>query len=169
MAYPEEATLRASPHTRLAWVLAIGWAGFIWGLGSDSFAMASTSRFLGPLLSWLGPDWSPEQVLRAQVGIRKLAHAAEYGLFSLLIGRALALSFALRMRDIAAAILAAVVLLALADESRQAASTLRTGSAADVGFDVSGAVAALAALFVVRRLLGLPLFVGRGARAPGGH
>lgn len=128
--------------------------------------MDSTSRFLGPLLSWLAPDWSPEQFLRAQVAIRKLAHAAEYGLFGLLVGRAFAVSFALRMRSVAAAALAAVLVLAAADELRQAASTLRTGSLADIGFDVFGALTALATLFVVRRLLGLPLFTGRGAQTP---
>lgn len=120
--------------------------------------MTSTSRFLGPLLSWLAPDWSPEQSLHAQVLVRKAAHVGEYGVLGLLLGRALALSFRLRMRFVAASTVLAVSALATADEMRQASVTERTGSWGDVLLDASGGIAALGLLFVVRRWLGRPLF-----------
>ena len=162
---PEERTLRPHPNTLLARTLALAWAAAIWGLGSDGFSMNSTSRFLGPLLTWLGPDWGPEQLSQAQTVIRKLAHPAEYALLCVLIGRAVALTFAVRMRFVAIAALAAVALLAGADELRQASSALRTGSLFDVALDVSGALAALAGLFIFRRALGRPLF-GRDRALP---
>ena len=120
--------------------------------------MGSTSRFLGPLLSWLGPHWSPAELTQAQSLIRKLAHPTEYALLCVLTGRAVALTFAVRMRVVALAALASVALLAAADELRQASSALRTGSAFDVALDISGGLAALLALLIFRRALGRPLF-----------
>jgi len=120
--------------------------------------MNSTSRFLGPLVDWLSPNWTAAQKQWALVAMRKLAHVGEYALFALLVGRAVARAFSLRMRFVALGALAAVGLLAVADEARQAISQMRTGSPLDVLLDISGGLLALALLFAVRRCLRRPLF-----------
>ena len=151
----------------LAWLVAFVWAGFIWGFGGDSFSMSSTSRLLEPLLDWLLADWSAVERQRALVAVRKLAHVAEYALFALLVGRAIALAFASRMRFVTGLALAAVALLAVADELRQALSAMRTGSTFDVALDLLGGVAALGALFLIRRRLGRPMFTAAAANPRG--
>ncbi len=150
--------MRRTTRTWLAWLVAVLWAGFIWQLGGDGFSLSSTSRFLGPLLSWLSPDLTDAQREFALVAIRKLAHVAEYALFALLVARAVALGFAPRMRLVVVCALAAVAGLAAADELRQAVSQLRTGSPLDVALDVSGGLFALSGLYLLRRWLGRPMF-----------
>jgi len=160
--------VRHSTKTLLAWLAALLWAGFIWGLGGDDFSMSSTSRLLGPLLEWLGADWSSEDRHRALTALRKAAHVGEYALFALLAGRAVALGFGVRARFVVAGTLAAVVALATADELRQALSEMRTGSPLDVALDLLGGVAALTALFAIRRWLGRPMFIAAPRSEPGG-
>jgi VanZ family protein len=150
--------VRRTTQTWLAWLIALGWGAFIWNLGSDEFSMSSTSRILGPLLSWLSPESTAVQRQEALVAIRKLAHVAEYALFALLVARAIAIAFSARTRTVFAGTLLAVTALAAADEFRQAWSQLRTGSPTDVALDVTGGLLALAALYLLRRWLGRPMF-----------
>lgn len=142
------------------------WGAFIWGLGSDGFSMTSTSRFLGPLVSWAFADWTFEHQQLVLTAIRKLAHVAEYAVFALLVGRAVTLAFQIRMRFVVAITLAAAFALAAGDEIRQALSMHRTGTLVDVALDVSGALVALAGLFALRRWVGRPMFgVSASSRA----
>jgi VanZ family protein len=149
----------------LAWALAVGWALFIWGLGTDGFSLTSTSRFLGPLVTWLVPSLDNASRDLVLIGIRKLTHIAEYAAFALLIGRAIWLSFGQRMRIVCFLCLAAVGALAVADETRQSYSALRTGSGYDVGLDIFGGAVAIAALFALKRRLGRPLFGDPAAKS----
>jgi VanZ family protein len=158
--------VRSGSKTTLAWLLAGVWGVTIWRLGGDPFSMQSTSRFLDPLLAWLSPDWTDAQRIAAAATLRKLAHLGEYGLFALLLGRAVALATRVRMRRVVATSLVGVGVLAAADELRQATSSLRTGSPADVALDLAGGLLALAALFALQRRLGRPMFAstaGSGA------
>jgi VanZ family protein len=135
----------------LAWGLVLLWAAFIWSLGSDGFSMSSTSRFIGPFLEWLAPGLSPADLNLAMVGIRSSAHAAEYGLFALLVFRALRLSSVSRWVLAACGALAGVLMLAVADEARQSFSPARTGSSFHVWLDLVGGVLSLSLLLVIER------------------
>lgn len=145
-------------HVILAWALASAWGLFIWGLGTDEFSLASTSRFLVPLVKWLASSLDEASRDSILIGIRKLAHIGEYGIFALLTGRAICLAFGQRMRVTCFLALAAVGALAVADETRQSYSAMRTGSGYDVALDIFGGVIAIAALFALKRSLGRPLF-----------
>lgn len=142
----------------LAWALAIAWALFIWGLGANDFSFTSTSRFLAPLVTWLAPNLDEASRDLILIGIRKLSHIGEYGIFALLAGRAICLAFDPRMRVTCVLTLAVVGALAGADETRQSYSAMRTGSVYDVALDILGGAIAIAALFALKRRLGRPLF-----------
>ena len=123
---------------------ALVWAAVIWQLGGDGWNAPATSRFLGPLVDWLFPMATSETREAWVAGIRKLAHPAVYGTLTALTYPAGL--WTLRMhRPIPTILLALlpVFALAIADESRQAGSSLRTGSGWDVLLDGAGAIAVL--------------------------
>lgn len=135
----------------LSWIAVAGWSALIFALSGEGFAAPETEGFFGPLLRWLLGDLSDEGVAAIHFAIRKTAHAGEYAVLALLAYRALAVSGVStpgRQRGLALAIALAV---AVSDETRQAFSPTRDGSAADVALDASGAVAALALAFALRR------------------
>lgn len=147
-------------RTLRAWAAVVLWALVVWALGTDSFSAAETSRFIRPIVEWFGLELSGQEMFRLLVWIRRLAHLLVYGTFALLSLRALWLGTRLSLASDLALTVALVVLLAAADEWRQAASSVRGGHPGDVVLDLTGGVAALA-------LAGLAnLWVGRGARRP---
>lgn len=141
-----------------AWLPVILCASLIWGLGGSAFSHSETSRFLEPMLRWLLPDIGPEAMQGLLFWIRKAMHPAEYGLLSILIWRAGALTWPLSPLRLAGLALAGVAVLAGADELRQSFSAARTGSALDALLDIGGGTIALLALFTVEHALGRPLF-----------
>jgi len=135
---------RSSAVTALAWLLVLAWAALIWRLGRDDLSRDETAGWLLPLLHTLLP-WLGERVLEAlHFGIRKSAHAFEYGVFALLFWWATLRSWPAAGVRAAALALLAVLLLASADEWRQTGSSTRSGSAADAVIDLAGASIALA-------------------------
>ena len=138
----------------LVWLAVVAWVATIHALAGDDFSASSTSRFLGPLLRWLFPEAGPELLERVHFALRKGAHFVEYALLGLLCMRALRLSAARVVRSgrflrllrqrvwIAGASVLLVFAVAIADESRQARSSQRTGAALDVGLDLGGGIAA---------------------------
>jgi hypothetical protein len=141
-----------------AWLPVALCAALIWALGGDSFAHSETSRIIGPMLRWLFPDISPEQMATALYWIRKPMHPAEYGLLAALTWRASALTWPLDRRRWAIIALGLATALAIGDELRQSLLPTRTGSGLDSMLDVAGAAAALLGLFALERWLGRPLF-----------
>ena len=128
------------------WIPVLLWIGVIAFLGSPSFALDETSRFIGPLLRWLFHDWSDGRIATLHGAIRKLAHMAEYAVAAILTFRALWQTRGPLSRIQAALpTLALLALVALADEGRQARGTARTGSGYDVLLDLAGGVAGLVA------------------------
>ena len=144
--------------TGLAWLLAALWGTLILGLGGDGFSLQATSSWLAPFATWLARLFGGLDPAVLLIAARKLAHAVEYGVFALLVGRAAALAFQVRMRFVGLAALTAVAVVAIADELRQSVSALRTGSAHDVALDLLGGLGALLTLFAVRRWIGRPMF-----------
>ena len=120
------------------------WIAVILGLGFGEASMSETSRFIRPLLKFLFPD-APESTLAFYHGlIRKAAHVTEYAVLAFLAVRAFTASSVpiLRRRPFLLAI-ALVALVAASDEFHQSFELSRTGSPADVLFDVSGGLAVL--------------------------
>ena len=67
------------------WLQAIAWAGLISLLSTDAFSSQHTSAYLIPLLHWLFPHAGAETLDWMQLVIRKMAHLAEYFIFSLFL------------------------------------------------------------------------------------
>lgn len=136
------------------WLPMLAWMAMIFVGSTGVLADSRTSRFLAPLLRWLG---FPEAVIGdAVLLIRKGAHAGEYGVLMLLTLVALTGSFRLppltwswRRAGVALAICAAY---AASDEIHQAFEPDRFGSVLDVGIDTLGAALALAAMWAGTRL-----------------
>lgn len=144
---------RKSRQVIVAWIAVIACIGLVFWAGSEAFSTNSTSRFLRPLLFFLFPEWTTAEIWRAQVWIRKTAHAVEYAALALLAFRALWLSFDTLLSRIAAGALLLALVVATLDETRQGFLRLRTGAPSDVLLDCLGALFAvgLAALYVQRR------------------
>jgi VanZ family protein len=137
-------------HRKWLWWVAVGlWIGVIFGLSSDPFSKQATSPFFEQLLLWIFPAISEELQEALQFAVRKCAHATEYGVLAALVYQALRSSPSpWRGAGLALALVAAV---AIADETRQALSAVRSSSARDVGIDVAGGAVALLLLAGARR------------------
>jgi VanZ family protein len=124
------------------YALASIWLGVVLFLGTAYFAAANTAPFMLPLLKKLATGASSAQLHAAHIVLRKLTHLAEYALLALLWFWAIVVRTG---RPVRAAWLALLVCLAcaVADETHQAITPMRTGSVRDVLIDVSGAAGAL--------------------------
>jgi len=117
---------------------------------SDTASGARVSRLLGPLLHWLFPGRSPEELGSVIFAFRKCAHATEYAILALLVWLALRMSRRQpappgSARDAWVALLVCA-LYAASDEFHQRFVPTRTASVWDVMIDVAGAALALLAL-----------------------
>ena len=143
---------RPGRGTVLAWLCVVVWIAAIQAFASDSFSANETSRFIGQLLRWLFLDADAQWVATVHLAIRKTAHFVEYAILVLLVLRAFRMNFDRRLAWLAAASLVLTLVVAVVDESRQAAAANRTGALSDVALDMGGAVSALALASAVRRL-----------------
>jgi len=134
---------RAPFNVVIAWLVAAGWAGLVWGLGGDALASPTTSRILGPLVEWLLPELTPSEKWRLVGLVRKSAHVVEYAILAALVLRATLLSWRRSVALAAVFSLGVVTAMAVADEVRQGRSSVRTGSAWDVALDVTGGALAV--------------------------
>ncbi len=135
----------------LAWLCVVVWIAAVQTFSSSSFSAYETSRFIGPLLRWLFPDADAESVAILHLAIRKTAHFVEYALLALLALRAFRISFDRPLVWLAAASFVLALVVAVVDESRQAAAADRTGALSDVALDMGGAASALALASAARR------------------
>ena len=67
------------------WLPVILWMGVIFGMSTETFSSEHTSRFIVPLLNFLFPWLSPQNVDLMHELIRKAVHAAEYFVLGLLL------------------------------------------------------------------------------------
>ena len=120
----------------------------IFALSTSLGGANHTSRLIEPILRWLLPHASAETIGRLHFLIRKVGHLSEYAVLALLVLRAARLSLRQLVSGwswrAAGAALAISAAYAATDEIHQSFVPGRTASAADVGIDTAGAVAALA-------------------------
>jgi VanZ family protein len=120
------------------------WMGFIFFASTGEFSASNTSRIIGPLLRWLFPNISEEQLTLAHSITRKVAHFAEYAILAWLAARAFSTSSRqmLSRRWFLISLLL-VVVYSLSDEYHQSFVPSRTGTIYDSLIDISGGLAAL--------------------------
>ena len=147
------------PRLAGAWLPVAAWVALIGQLGGDGFSEPTTRDAFIPLLEWLLP-WLADDVREAlSWTLRRAAHPAVYGVLALLTWRALARTAPATPRNRALALtLGASLLVALADEGRQAQSLVRDGSLIDVGLNLVGAVVTAAGVAATERRRGRPFF-----------
>lgn len=122
----------------------IVWMGFIFFASTGEFSASNTSRIIGPLLRWLFPDISEENLLLAHYITRKVAHFTEYAILAWLAARAFNTSSSPTLRRHWFFIsLLLVVVYSLSDEYHQSFVPSRTGTIYDSLIDMSGGLAAL--------------------------
>lgn len=163
-AAPRPGPAQAGPGRALrAWLAVAACIGLILAFSGDEFSAPSTSRILGPLLRWLFPELHGATLHAIHVWVRKAAHVVEYALLGLLAFRALRLSLAISLPRTAVLGLAVVLAVAAADELRQSFLASRTGSIADVGFDLAGGALGVFAIVAAHRAAGIgpPVSAGR--------
>jgi VanZ family protein len=120
------------------------WMAFIWFASTGEFSAANTSRILRPLLVWLFPNISPEEIARIHFLVRKAAHFIEYAFLAFLAARALVASSKRVLRQGWFLIsLLLVASYALLDEYHQSFVATRTASVYDSLIDMSGGLTAL--------------------------
>jgi VanZ family protein len=127
----------------VTWIPAVIWTALVLGFSSGDFSAENTGSLLGPLLIWLFPWLTPDQVGAIHGLVRKTAHVTEYGILAMLWFRTLTRGAGLRVPTGVWLALLISVATAIVDESHQATIPSRTGSAADVVLDSFGAAAAL--------------------------
>lgn len=124
------------------WIPAICVAILISLFSTHYFSGEETARVIIPLLHWLFPAATPHMLRLMHVGIRKMAHVTEFGLFSITIfhgirgGR-----YGWRFRWALATLVIAVTYAGL-DEWHQSFVPVRQASARDVAIDALGALLA---------------------------
>lgn len=127
------------------------WIGLILFLSSSQASMSNTSRFIRPLLEFLFPSASEENLIIYHGYIRKLAHLTEYAGLAFWAFWAFSNSNLKNLRRlwfVFAFLL--VILIASIDETNQSYLTSRTGSIYDVLLDASGGLIMLIFLILYR-------------------
>lgn len=126
----------------LYWIPAILLAIVISLFSTHYFSSEQTARVIIPVLHWLLPGASPHLLRLMHVGIRKMAHVTEFGLFSIAVFRGIRGGrFGWRF-SWALATLAIAVAYAGLDEWHQSFVPLREARVRDVAIDAFGAVLA---------------------------
>ncbi len=137
------------------WLPVLLWMGVIFWMSTGTFSADHTSRFIGPLLHFLFPGLSEQDIELLHGMIRKAGHVSEYFILGLLFFHSLRgnSSQRWRLRWALTAILA-VVLFALSDEYHQSWVASRTSSLVDVSIDSVGGVLSQIAILLKDKMLG---------------
>jgi len=124
------------------WFPLLAWSLAIFLFSTDSFSSSHTSRFIVPILKFLFPFLSVEQVEFWHGAIRKAGHVTEYFVLGVLAWRTFKLYWtaATKAKILAAAF---VIAFAFSDEFHQSFVSSRGSSLRDVGFDCIGGLIAL--------------------------
>ncbi|MGA2300391.1 MAG: VanZ family protein [Candidatus Acidiferrum sp.] len=124
------------------WLPAILVALLISLFSTHYFSGEETARVIIPLLHWLFPPATPRMLRLMHVGIRKLAHVTEFGLFSITVFHGIRGGRSGWRFRWALATLAIAVTYAGLDEWHQSFVPLREARARDVAIDALGALLA---------------------------
>jgi VanZ like family len=137
-------------HTSVAppWFLPVYWipalivAVMIWVFSTHYFTPEETGRVIVPVLRWFLPHASWNLIRHLHFGIRKLAHVAEFGVFSVYVFRAIRGPRTGWQLNWAVLTVLLATSYALFDEFHQRYVPLRHSSPKDIVIDGSGALLA---------------------------
>ncbi len=137
------------------WLPVLAWMTLIFSASGDTHSYEHSSRIVEPLLRWLFPRLSETHIQDLHELLRKCAHLTEYGLFALLLWRAVRRpvkgdSRPWNWRE-ARITLLMVMLYAATDEFHQRFVPTRTSLVSDVFIDTAGGAAGLLALWLIGR------------------
>ena len=124
------------------WIPAICVALLISLFSTQYFSSENTARFIYPLLRWILPAASPRMLHLFHLGIRKLAHITEFGVFSVMVFRGIRSGRSGWRLDWALSTFFIALAFAAMDEWHQSFVPVRQASARDVAIDALGAVLA---------------------------
>jgi VanZ family protein len=135
------------------WAPMLVWLLTMFFLSTDFFSAFETSRVIVPILRFLFPGLTHEQLELWHGVIRKLAHISEYFVLTIFTYRSIRHDHP----DLAGSKLKTITFVVFAaslDEIHQRFTSFRTPSPVDVGYDCLGAVLALwlIATYETRRL-----------------
>ena len=141
----QQAPAASSPRRRL-WRYGplLLWILFISLASTGGFSSSNTSPIIRPLLLWLFPNLSEQQLTTVNLLTRKLAHFTEYAVLAFLARRAFITSSKMFLRrywfELA---LLLIIGCALLDELHQSFVPSRTGSIYDSAIDIAGGLTVL--------------------------
>jgi len=125
--------------------------GFIFAMSSDLGSSAHTSLIIEPVILWINPHATPEEIEEAHFLVRKSGHISEYAVLGFLIFRAMKLSrppaahpWSWRCAGVSLLIATAY---AASDEWHQSFVPGRTAAVHDVIIDSCGALIGLSLVF----------------------
>ena len=123
------------------WFPVILWMGVMFWMSTGTFSSDHTSRFIVPLLNFLFPWLSPQDVDILHEVTRKTAHVVEYFILGLLLFRAFRSDSLKAWRPRwTIYVLAGIIMYAASDEFHQSFIPSRTASIVDVSIDVAGGI-----------------------------
>jgi VanZ family protein len=134
------------------WLDVVLWMAFIFVLSSDLGSATHTSMIIEPLVLWLRPNASPEEIARVHFFVRKAGHLSEYAVLALLLFRTIRRapfpsSSAWSWKNAGLALFIAAA-YAASDEWHQSFVASRTADFHDVLIDSGGALVGLTVLFL---------------------
>jgi VanZ family protein len=148
----EELETNAKPSLLRRYAPLIGWMTVIFFASTGEFSADNTNLLVQPLLRWLFPHITNEQIIGFHFFLRKCGHFTEYAILGLLAARAFTASSNARLRRswfVAALVL--ICVYALTDEYHQSFVASRTASIYDSLIDMSGGFVALLAVAAWRK------------------
>ncbi|MGC8833247.1 MAG: VanZ family protein [Armatimonadota bacterium] len=137
------------------WLPVLVWLAVVSAFSTEAFSDTNTRTWLALLLNKISPGWPsqhPHLFAVLHHFVRKAAHFTEYALLSVLIWRAVIVTWR-RASPAYASSFAACFLYAVLDEVHQSFVGTRTPSRTDVGIDMVGAVAGLLVVALVRLMI----------------
>jgi VanZ family protein len=151
-------TSKILPDFFALWLPVMLWLCFVFFMSTGTFSAENTFSVIGPVLGFLFPRLSPDQIASIHGIIRKSAHVFEYFVLGLLLLRAFRAGsgggWKWRWSFFA---LMGVVLYALGDEFHQSFVPTRTASMMDVCIDATGGLLAQCVAIVWHRCCSRPL------------
>ena len=133
---------RSSVRNVQYWLPLIIWLAVIYSFSTDEFSSSSTAGFVEPILHFLFPGLSPEQLSFWHAVIRKLSHITEYAILAWLTYRAIRFDETDPLKAKVRAF-QFLVLAAMMDEFHQSLTMSRGASIVDVGYDSIGGLIVL--------------------------
>lgn len=130
------------------WIPAILVAILISLFSTHYFSGEETARVIIPVLHWVFPTATPRVLRLMHVGIRKLAHVTEFGLFSITVFHGIRRGRSGWRFTWALATLLIAVTYAGLDEWHQSFVPLREARSRDVAIDALGAILAQALVWI---------------------